>query len=394
MKLLRLAIKNIWFRKWNNLLSLLLLSCGLALILLVHEYNRQAEEKLAKNLSDIDLVVGAKGSPLQLILSAIYQIDAPTGNIPLKSAQSLARNPMIKKAIPLAYGDNHQGFRILGTNHEYPKLYGGKLQSGNWWNKDLEVVLGYHVAKKLKLNIGDEFHGQHGFAEDEASDHGHYQVVGILSETQSVADQLILCSIGTVWEVHHPEGGSGHQDTNQEITALLLSYKSKMAAIQLPRMINQQPHLQAAAPAIEINRIYHLLNLGSNSLKYFGYGLLFLAFFSFFIQTLLQLRNRQPELALLRSFGAGTFQLIVLLMLEAGLLAVLAWGTGEFIARLTLTFFADPLGYGSAYAGQAFYWSITDLYLLLLALSCALLAILLQLRTVSKNSIPDLLKEN
>ncbi len=394
MNVFKLATRNLLFRKSSHLLSLLLLICGLTLVLLVREYNRQAEEKLAKNLSTIDLVVGAKGSPLQLILSAIYQVDAPTGNIPLKSARNLSRNPMVDQVIPMAYGDNYLGYRILGTNLDYPNLYDAQLEKGNWWNKDLEVVVGAAAAKKLNLDLGQEFHGQHGLSEESESDHGHYRVVGTLQETGTVIDQLILCSVGTVWEVHHPQQKLDHQNDDLEITALLITYKNPMAAIQLPRMINQQPHLQAAAPAIEINRVYHLLNLGSSGLAYFGFGLLALAFLSFFVQTAIQLNSRQAEFALLRSLGAATHQLIGLLLLESLVVAILAWTGAELSARTILYFFADPLGYGQAYAGEAFHFSMTDLWILLASIACATLAILLHIRKVYRAEIPDLLKED
>src|SRR5688572_401923 len=114
----------------------------------------QLEERMGRDARGIDLVVGAKGSPMQLILAGIYHLDAPTGNIPLAAAQALARHRLVRKAMPLALGDSWKGFRIVGAGHEYVQHYGAQLQTGRLWEKSLEAVLGAEVAARTGLGVG------------------------------------------------------------------------------------------------------------------------------------------------------------------------------------------------------------------------------------------------
>ena len=111
--------------------------------------------------SKIDLVLGAKGSPLQLILANVYHIDAPTGNINQREAEKVLKHPYIDSGIPLAYGDNHEGYRIVGTEHSYVEHYGGTLADGTLWQDPFEVTAGAHVAE-FGPSHWDTFYSAHG----------------------------------------------------------------------------------------------------------------------------------------------------------------------------------------------------------------------------------------
>ena len=99
------------------------------------------------------MVVGAKGSPLQLILSSVYHVDSPTGNISLKEARSIEKNPMVGNSVPLLYGDNYEGFRIVGTNEKFIELYNLSIENGSFWDDEFEVVVGKKIATKLNLKV-------------------------------------------------------------------------------------------------------------------------------------------------------------------------------------------------------------------------------------------------
>src|SRR5690606_1970833 len=101
--------------------------------------SKQIEEQLTSNSQGIDLVVGAKGSPIQLILSSIYHIDNPTGNISYREARALAANRLVKLAVPLSLGDNYRGHRIIGTDSSFLQLYGLELETGRLWQSDFEA---------------------------------------------------------------------------------------------------------------------------------------------------------------------------------------------------------------------------------------------------------------
>ncbi len=320
---------------------------------------------------------------------------------------------MVKEAVPLAYGDYCQEFRILGTSHTYLDWYGVSLQEGRLWGKTGETCLGAEVAKTLKLKIGDTFSGQHGDGEAEAG-HGEYVVSGILAPSGKVVDQLILCSISSVWAVHGQSTVDGQQSTvngqqstvdsaqtpghgghgdEQEITALLIRYKNPMAAMRLPRMINENTSMQAAAPAIEINRLSFMLNQGSDTLKLVGYALLLLALFSMLVQVWMGLEERKTELALLRSMGFGRLKLLAMLFLELCMTVVLAYLLGEFAGRWFLANFSSELGYGLAYRFDTETFGIFDAQLLLLPLLVAFLAVLVNTRKIYRISISDLLQK-
>ena len=127
MNLPSLSFAYLRARPLATALNLLLLALGIATITLLLLATSQLEERMSRDARGFDLVAGAKGSPMQLVLSAIFHLDAPTGNIPLAAAQALARSPLVKKSIPLALGDSYRSFRIVGTNHDYPAHYGAVL---------------------------------------------------------------------------------------------------------------------------------------------------------------------------------------------------------------------------------------------------------------------------
>jgi len=134
-------------RPLSTALNLLLLALGVGTITVMLLVTTQIEERLQREVRGIDLVVGGKGSPMQLILSAVFHLDAPTGNISLAAAHEIAKHPMVKQAIPIALGDSYRGFRIVGTNQDYPALYGGRPATGRLWAKPMEAVIGADVAK-------------------------------------------------------------------------------------------------------------------------------------------------------------------------------------------------------------------------------------------------------
>ena len=143
-------------------LNLLLMAIGVAMMTFVLCASRQLENGAMKDANGIDMVVGAKGSPLQLILSSIYHIDIPTGNIPAAAQAQLAANPLVAEAIPLALGDSYQGYRIVGSTADYIRHYGGQAASGVPFGGSMQVVLGAEVARRTGIALGARFAGSHG----------------------------------------------------------------------------------------------------------------------------------------------------------------------------------------------------------------------------------------
>lgn len=212
MNLIKLSFSYLKRRKLNTILNVLLLSLGVATIVILLLFSFQVENNLYKNADGIDAVVGAKGSPIQLILSSIFHIDAPTGNVELSEAKGLMNHAAVAEAIPLALGDNYRGYRIVGTNTQYLNKYDGKLTEGRLWEYEFEMTLGSEVADESGLGLGDTFLSSHGFA---AEGHSHEEqeliVVGVLEPTGTVLDQLILTGVETMWGIHEP-----HEETDDD----------------------------------------------------------------------------------------------------------------------------------------------------------------------------------
>ena len=217
MNLSTISFAYLRARPLATALNLLLLALGIATITLLLLATAQLEERMGRDARGIDMVAGAKGSPMQLVLSSVFHLDAPTGNIPLDDALALSRHAAVKKAIPLALGDSFQGHRIVGTNHDYPAHYAAQVAAGRLWSAPMEAVLGAEVAAGARLAVGATFAGAHGLAAGgDAHDEEPFKVVGVLAPTGSVLDRLVLTSVESVWEIHE-HGGKPAQ--RKEITS-------------------------------------------------------------------------------------------------------------------------------------------------------------------------------
>jgi putative ABC transport system permease protein len=292
---------------------------------------KQLRDTFDRNIQDIDLVLGAKGSPLQLILANVYHIDAPTGNIRLADAEKVMRHPYIAEGIPLAYGDNYRGFRIVGSTPAYPAHYHAELAEGTLWELPFEVVVGSKVAKEAGLGLGDTFFSAHGL-QDETDVHTDktFVVKGVLQESRSVMDQLILCNIETIWQVHGDDETVA--DADREITAVLLKKRNPLAVLTIPNTI-RDTNMQVALPSIEINRLTQNFGIGMTTLRTIALLIMFLSFASIFISVYDSLLARRYELALMRTMGASPLGLYLLLLLEGGLLSLGGTLLGLAISR-------------------------------------------------------------
>ncbi|MDX1907164.1 MAG: ABC transporter permease [Bacteroidia bacterium] len=393
MNLILLSWRNVLYRPLEALLSLLLISLSVGMVSLLLLLGRQLEGQFLRNIKGIDMVVGAKGSPLQLILSAVYQIDNPTGNIPKRVADSLAVHPMIRQAIPLAYGDNYLGFRIVGTTHAYPAHMEAAVGSGRLWNQAMEVTLGATAAATLGLGIGDTFYSQHGLDGEETHEAHPFEVVGILGATGSVVDQLILTDVSSLWEVHASHEGE-EDTTGRAITALLVSFRSPMAFFSLPRAINEATALQAAIPSAEVSRLVgQLLPVVLNTGQGIGLAILLMAGVSMFVSLYSRLRERAPELALMRVMGASRGRLFWLILTEAGWLCVLGYLGGICLARLGVAGLNATVMRRYHYALEVWQWLPEEGLLGLLLLGIGFLAALLPAMAVFRLNISQTLAD-
>lgn len=356
--MIHVALAYLRDRPLTSALNILLLALAVATLVMLLSVSTQLGDRFQRDARGIDLVVGAKGSPLQLILSSIYQMDTPTGNIPLDSIALLRRDPSVRQAIPLALGDNFRGFRIVGTEPAYLGLQNAKLAQGRMFAKAQEVVIGARVADELGMALGQRFVGSHGLTDDENAghhDHHPFTTVGILAPTRSVMDRLILSNVESAWDVHgidhdhhedeelhkgahaHDRGSTNadqdeaaehhgeddapatlteREEVNPEITALLVSYKSAFGAVRIPSMINRQTNMQAAVPAVETARLLSLLGVGIDGARAFAWLLAATGGLSIFVALLAAASAREGDLALLRVMGASRAQIFGTIIAE------------------------------------------------------------------------------
>ena len=421
MTWLRLALANLGLSPLTSAVNVVLMGLGTASIVLLLLAGSQLSETLSRDARGIDLVLGAQGSPTQLVLSSVYHADIPPGNIPQREADRWAEDPRVGTAIPLSLGDSVRGFRIVGTTEAYAALYGADLAAGRFWDRSMEAVVGAAVAESTALDVESRFAGAHGLA---ATSHTHasrpYRVVGVLEPTGTVLDRLVLTSLESVWTLHeddevpaqqdehddgdeadhdehdhadddeadhdghehddgdeadhdghdHADGGEadhdghdhadadearhdehehadeadhdehehadadeadhdghehdadhGHAEEDHEITAMLIGYRSPLAAMTLPREVNAGGVLQAASPAVEISRILQLVGIGFDGLQAFSWVLILTAALSVFAALYGSLRARRVDLAMLRCLGATRWELLSVLILEGTLLS-------------------------------------------------------------------------
>jgi len=381
MNIFKLSFKNIFHKPVGTVLSILLLTLAVGIISILIHVNNSIENQMNNNLKGIDMVVGAKGSPLQLILSSVYHVDSPTGNISLADANSITRNRMVKNSTKLSFGDNYKGFKIVGTEKNFLELYKCDVEDGRIWKKSLEAVVGNKVAEILELKIGDEFTSSHGLGDyGESHEDSVFKVVGILETSNSVADQLILTSLESVWDIHkehdhdhdeehdhdhdeehdhdhdeehdhdhdeehdhdHDEEHYNDEDS-KEITSILIKFDSPMNIISFPRYINEETNMQAAVPSYEISRLFKIFGIGFETLTYLAYLIMFVSGLSLFLNLLNSLKERKYEMALIRTIGGTKIQTSLMLFYESIILCIIGFIGGIILSRVGILVISNLL---------------------------------------------------
>ena len=338
MSIFRLALAYARRRPLSTLLVVLLLALGVATVALTLLITHELEARLTRDAAGIDLVVGAKGSPLQIVLAGVYHADVPPGNIPLAAIETLRKNPLIAQVIPMALGDSVRGFRIVGTEPEFITHYGGTLVQGALWTMALDAVLGSEVAHAAKLRVGDRFVGSHGLSEG-GGEHGdaRYTITGVLAPTGTVLDRLVLTSVASVWRVHEHHDDDDEPNElrpGREVTLALVKYRTPLAAASLPRAINKETELVAASPAYETARLLTVFGAGVDLIRAFALLLVAASTLMLFVALAQALDERRYDLAIMRALGASRAQVATVLLTESLVLAAAGTLLGLAIAHV------------------------------------------------------------
>lgn len=428
MNLVKLSLSYIRRQTLNTLLNVLLLGLGIGTIVLLILFSNQFGEKLERDAQGIDMVVGAKGSPMQLILSGIYHMDVPTGNIPLSEFERLKQNRMIAKAIPLSLGDSYQQFRIVGSTAEYPEHYGAAIATGRMFSNVKEVVLGATVARQSGMDVGSEFTGAHGLVSGgEGHDDHPFEVTGILEATGTVLDKLILTSLESVWDVHGllasapgsaadssavdthassehtvdaptqsvpPPGMGGMQPMGppgQEITLALVQFATPIAAISLPRYINTQTNMQAARPAEQMANLLQLVGVGLDTVRAFGFILIITAALSVFIALYNAMKQRRYDLAIMRSLGASRVTLLWHVLIEGVLYAAMGTALGLLLGHGAAEIVGTWLARNQSIELTGLTWASDEIWIVLLAFGVGLASALIPALRAYRTDIAETL---
>ena len=352
--MIRLALAYLKDRALVTGFSIALIALGVSSLAVLLLVTNQLEQRFARDSAGIDLVVGAKGSPLQLILSSVYHVDTPTGNVPLGSLALLRGDPGVERAVPVALGDSFMGARLVGTSPDFLLIHGAEIATGRMFAATGEVVLGADAARRTGLGLGGTFTGTHGVGDDgSAHDRSPLVVVGLLKPTGTVTDRLILTPVESIWQMHgiappdvfHSE--KTHKDAEHaildpregpqaEITAILVKYRNAMAAMRLPGAINRETALQAASPAVETARLLTLFGAALDGARLFAWLVAITGLMSVFVVLLSAATAREGDMALLRVMGATRAQAAGTVLLEGLLIAGAGTVLGLAAAHLLL----------------------------------------------------------
>ncbi len=204
-----LAFKSAWNRRFTLSLTVIAIALSVAMLLGVERLRNQAHQSFSQSIAGTDLVVGARTSPVQLMLYAVFRMGEATNNITWNSYQEVAKNPMVAWSIPISLGDSHHGFPVLGTNLSYfEHFHYGDAQKltfaqGKPFKETFDAVIGAEVAAQRGYQLGDAITLSHGVSAM-GPEHANkpFTVVGILSPTGTPVDRTVHISLEAINAIH------------------------------------------------------------------------------------------------------------------------------------------------------------------------------------------------
>ena len=353
MNLLSMACRYLRFRWLVTTLTVASIALGAALVCAVLALRYESDRALSRDAGLYDLVVGGKGSPLQLVLASVYHLDTPPGNLPYSDYERLRRDPRVRWAAPIGLGDNYRGYRIVGTEPHFFDLTDRedepffRIARGRIFDDRFEVVLGSQVAKATGLDVGDQFFGTHGLVPvpgGEVHRDFPYQVSGILDTTGTAQDRAIFATLESVWEIHETEErlhsaiqgnallGNG---SAREASAVLLRLETPGLRLWMTDEIGDRSDGIAAVPINEILRFQRgVVGPVQRALLAIAAAVVMVACLTVFITLHQAGERRRRDIAILRSLGAVRGEVAALVFIEgliltgAGVLVGLLMGHG------------------------------------------------------------------
>jgi putative ABC transport system permease protein len=347
MPVIALALKSLWNRRTTAALTITAIAISVTLLLGVQQLRTAAREGFASTISGADLIVGARSGPINLLLYSIFRIGDATANVTWQSYQKIAKHPDVAWAIPISLGDSHQGFRVMGTTLDYFAHYrfAGdrqlKFAVGSAWTDLYDTVLGADVASQLHYRVGDAIVLAHGIGNVSFANHKDkpFRVAGILQRTGTPVDRTVHVSLEAITAIHldwqtgmqGPVGSRISADaarqkdlTPDSITAFILGMKSKVTVFLMQRAINEytEEPLLAIIPGVALQQLWSLVGVADQALLLIAACVVLAGLLGMLTAILTSLEERRREMAILRSVGARPQHIFLLLILEAGFLAL------------------------------------------------------------------------
>ncbi len=303
------------------------------LLLTVWVVKTQSQVVFSSTTSGFDAVLGARGSKLQLVLNAIFHLEASPGNLPAADVAAISRHPAIKAAIPIAVGDNFQGWRIVGTTpamfdveylpgRKYAVVAGGKLFADG----TREAVVGAYAAKQLDWKAGDTFKPYHGLAFDPQAQHEEvYTVVGVLAPTGTPADRVIWIPLTGVQTM-----GGHDARAATDVSAVLIQLRAPTAGLMLDMMINKQGNKMTFAYPIGaiVADLFNKISWVDKVLTLLAWLVAAVAAASVLVSIYNSMSARQRDIAILRALGARRRTVFGAIVGEATVIGLLGSLTG------------------------------------------------------------------
>jgi putative ABC transport system permease protein len=361
--LLPLALRSAWNRRHSLGLTLIAIALSVTLLLGIERVRQDARDSFAQAVSGTDLVVGARSSPLQLLLYAVFRIGDATNNLGWDSAQALAAHPAVAWTIPLSLGDSHRGFPVLGTTPAYFEHFRHgdkqplKLAQGKPFVGLFDVVLGAEVAQRLGYRLGEKITLAHGMSE-EGPAHGDkpFSVVGILARTGTPVDRTLHIGLEALEAIHldwqggaqipgfaiPPELVTKFNLTPNSVTAVLVGLKTRVGVFAMQRYVanyRDEP-LMAVLPGVALSQLWEMMAIAERALLAISALVVVVSFAGLIAVVLAGLGERRRELAILRANGARPRDLFTLLALEGGAVTL----AGSLAGVLLLTVLTVALG--------------------------------------------------
>jgi len=356
MFILSLAVKSLRNRKFAVGLTTASIALSVALLLGVERVRRETRTSFTNTVSGIDLIVGARTGPVQLLLYSVFRIGNATNNITWESVESIAQRPEVQWTIPISLGDSHQGYRVMGTTDAYFEHFRFArdrqltFTEGDRFQDVFDVVLGAEVAAALGYELGDAIVIAHGAGKVSFIEHDDkpFQVVGILAKTGTPVDRTLHVSLEGIEAIHIdwqngapiPGRSISAERARQldlspsQVTAVFIGMNSRVQAFGMQRFINEYPEepLLAILPGVALQELWDLIGVAENGLSIVSGFVVLVGLSGMLTSLLTSLNERRREMAILRSVGARPLHIFALIVGESAVITC----TGAIAGTLLL----------------------------------------------------------